>query len=94
MSYNSRRGVNVSQYLRDLKVQEPAVEATFITDEDLRKELALFTNTQFFDFETGQNTDLQAPPVKPETTQPAASDVTTTDPIIGDFSTDFDFISG
>ncbi|KAK4108629.1 hypothetical protein N656DRAFT_688550, partial [Canariomyces notabilis] len=92
-SYNSRRGVNVSQYLRDLKVQEPAVEETFITDEDLHKELALFTNTQFFDFETGQNTDLQAPPVKPETTQPVASDVTTTDPIIGDFSTDFDFIS-
>jgi hypothetical protein len=38
-------------------------EESFNMDDDL----AMFTNTQFFDFETGQNTDYTAPPVKPET---------------------------
>lgn len=92
MSYG--RGVNVSQYLRNLNVQEPAVEETFITDEDLAKDLALFTNTQFFDFETGQHTDYQAPPVKPEVTQPTTEDVTPTDSMVGEFPTGFDFMSG
>ncbi|KAK4460296.1 hypothetical protein QBC42DRAFT_107089 [Cladorrhinum samala] len=93
MSYTgARRGVNVSQYLRNLNVQEPAGEETFITDEDLAKDLALFTNTQFFDFETGQNTDYQAPPVKPDTTQSPTEDVTSaTDSIMGDFPAGFDF---
>lgn len=62
-NYNGRRGPNVSQYLRDLNAinrQETANEEPFNMEEDL----ALFTNTQFFDFETGQNTDYQAHPVK------------------------------
>jgi len=89
-SYGGAR-VNVSQYLRNLNVQEPAVEETLITDEDLEKDLALFTNTQFFDFETGQHTDYQAPPVKPDATQSPAEDVTPTDSIIGDFPSGYDF---
>jgi hypothetical protein len=88
-SYGSGR-VNVSQYLRNLNVQGPSVEETF-TDEDLEKDLALFTNTQFFDFETGQHTDYQAPPVKPETKQSPVEDVTSADSIIGDFSAGYDF---
>jgi len=96
MSYNNRRPVNVSQYLRDLNVQEP-VEDTPITDDDLAKDLALFTNTQFFDFETGQNTDYQAPPVKPSTStanqSTPAQDVTPTDPLLDDFSSNLDFMS-
>lgn len=96
MSYGAGRGVNVSQYLRNLNVQESPVEETFITDEELAKDLALFTNTQFYDFETGQHTDYQAPPVKPEVTQSSpAEDVTsTTDPIMGEFPPGFDFMSG
>ncbi|KAL2020786.1 hypothetical protein VTK56DRAFT_7984 [Thermocarpiscus australiensis] len=94
MSFSSGRGVNVSQYLRNLNVQEPAVEETLITDEDLAKDLALFTNTQFYDFETGQHTDYQAPPVKPEVTQSSTEDVTPTDPVMGDFPGGFDFMSG
>ncbi|KAK4101869.1 hypothetical protein N658DRAFT_485747 [Parathielavia hyrcaniae] len=82
--------VNVSQYLRNLNVQGPSVEET-LTDEDLEKDLALFTNTQFFDFETGQHTDYQAPPVKPEVTKSPAEDATSTDPIIGDFAAGYDF---
>lgn len=95
MSYGNARGVNVSQYLRNLNVQEPAVEENFISDEDLAKDLALFTNTQFFDFETGQHTDYQAPPVKPEATHSSPTeDVPPADPILGDFSAGFDFMSG
>ncbi|KAH7157009.1 hypothetical protein EDB81DRAFT_788631 [Dactylonectria macrodidyma] len=64
-SYNGRRGPNVSQYLRDLNAinrQETGQEEPFNMEEDL----ALFTNTQFFDFETGQNTDYQAQVPKPD----------------------------
>lgn len=32
-------------------------------------DLAMFTNTQFFDFDSGQNTDYNAPPVKPDTAE-------------------------
>ncbi|KAL1840301.1 hypothetical protein VTJ49DRAFT_590 [Mycothermus thermophilus] len=89
-SYGTSR-VNVSQYLRNLNVQEPAVEETLVTDEDLEKDLALFTNTQFFDFETGRQTDYQAPPVKPDALQSPATETTPTDSIIGDFSSAYDF---
>ena len=95
-SFSGPRRVNVSQYLRNLNVQGPSVEETF-TDEDLDKDLALFTNTQFFDFETGQHTDYQAAPVKPETTTQSspAEDVSPSDSILGDFSSAYDFpISG
>ncbi len=95
-SYSGPRRVNVSQYLRNLNVQGPSVEETF-TDEDLEKDLALFTNTQFFDFETGQHTDYQAAPVKPETTTQSSpgEDVSPSDSILGDFSSAYDFpISG
>ncbi|KAK0651481.1 hypothetical protein B0T16DRAFT_80399 [Cercophora newfieldiana] len=94
MSYG--RGVNVSQYLRNLNVPEPAVEETYLTDEDLAKDLALFTNTQFLDFETGQSTDYQAPAVKPEVARRPSSVedvVTPTDPLLEDFSANLDFMS-
>ncbi|KAK4640154.1 cystathionine gamma-lyase cys3 [Podospora bellae-mahoneyi] len=87
MAYSSaRRGVNVTQYLRELNQDGGVVEETLITDEDLAKDLALFTNTQFFDFETGQNTDYQAPPVKPDTLQTSPTEeLTSADSIMGDF---------
>jgi hypothetical protein len=69
-SFNSRRGPNVSQYLRELHTipeQDSAAGESFNMDDDL----AMFTNTQFFDFDSGQNTDYNAPPVKPETTEVA-----------------------
>ncbi|KAK4248605.1 hypothetical protein C7999DRAFT_13447 [Corynascus novoguineensis] len=88
-SYGTGR-VNVSQYLRNLNVQGPSVEETF-TDEDLEKDLALFTNTQFFDFETGQHTDYQAPPAKPTAGQSPTEDVTPTESIMGDFPAGYEF---
>ncbi|KAL2157836.1 hypothetical protein VTH06DRAFT_5105 [Thermothelomyces fergusii] len=89
MSYGTGR-INVSQYLRNLNVQAPVVEETF-TDEDLEKDLALFTNTQFFDFETGQHTDYQAPPPKPTIVQSPTEDVTPTESIMGDYPASYDF---
>ncbi|KAL2144325.1 hypothetical protein VTI28DRAFT_9233 [Corynascus sepedonium] len=88
-SYGTGR-VNVSQYLRNLNVQGPSVEETF-TDEDLEKDLALFTNTQFFDFETGQHTDYQARPAKPTAVQSPTEDVTPTESIMGDFPAGYEF---
>ncbi|KAF4982306.1 hypothetical protein FDECE_17539, partial [Fusarium decemcellulare] len=94
-NYNGRRGPNVSQYLRDLNAinrQEPSSnDEPFNMEEDL----ALFTNTQFFDFETGQNTDYQAHPVKvdmeaPPSTSPSDG-MTPAPSVVGDLA-NFDFI--
>ncbi|KAM0329112.1 hypothetical protein ACHAPQ_006821 [Fusarium lateritium] len=97
-NFNGRRGPNVSQYLRDLNAinrQENAQEEPFNMEEDL----ALFTNTQFFDFETGQNTDYQAHPTKidleaPQSTSPS-DDMTPAPSVVGDIAANnFDFIQG
>jgi hypothetical protein len=93
-SYGAGRGVNVSQYLRNLNVQEPVVEESPITDEDLAKDLALFTNTQFFDFETGQHTDYQAPPVKPDVIRSPTENGTPTDTTMGEYPAGYEFMSG
>ncbi|KAM5361637.1 hypothetical protein ACJZ2D_012980 [Fusarium nematophilum] len=93
-NYNGRRGPNVSQYLRDLNAinrQEPSDAEPFNMEEDL----ALFTNTQFFDFETGQNTDYQAHPVKADmeaapSTSPSDG-MTPAPSVVGELS-NFDFI--
>lgn len=91
-NYNGRHGPNVSQYLRDLNTispQEGSVDENFNIEGDL----ALFTNTEFFDFETGQNTDFQAQPTK-EATQPtpASDDVSAATSVMGDMP-NLDFIS-
>jgi len=97
-NFNGRRGPNVSQYLRDLNAinrQENAQDEPFNMEEDL----ALFTNTQFFDFETGQNTDYQAHPTKidlevSQSTSPS-DDMTPAPSVVGDIATNnFDFIQG
>ncbi|KAK4067801.1 transcriptional regulator family: bZIP [Trichoderma harzianum] len=101
-TYNGRHGPNVSQYLRDLNTISPtdttAVEEPFNMEEDL----ALFTNTQFFDFDSGQNTDFQAQaqPVKTEGKAPhsgtTSEDVSAAPSVIGempnlDFMSEFTF---
>ncbi|KAJ4136094.1 hypothetical protein NW768_003702 [Fusarium equiseti] len=97
-NFNGRRGPNVSQYLRDLNAinrQETAHDEPFNMEEDL----ALFTNTQFFDFETGQNTDYQAHPVKvdleaPQSTSPSDG-MTPAPSVVGDITAgNFDFMQG
>ncbi|PNP84593.1 hypothetical protein FNYG_02222 [Fusarium nygamai] len=97
-NFNGRRGPNVSQYLRDLNAinrHETAHEEPFNMEEDL----ALFTNTQFFDFETNQTTDYQAQPLKvdieaPQSTSPSDG-MTPAPSVVGDINpSSFDFIQG
>lgn len=98
-SFTGRRAPNVSQYLRELNTIPTTQDST--TAEDafaLDDDLAMFTNTQFFDFDSGQNTDFQPQPGKPDaveaktqTQTPSRSDdVTST---MGDFA-GLDFMSG
>lgn len=90
-TYNGRRGPNVSQYLRELNAipahDPPAADEAFGMEDDL----AMFTNTQFFDFDSGQNTDYNAPPVKPDATETNqhADDLTTNGSVMGDFGIEF-----
>ncbi|PKS06864.1 hypothetical protein jhhlp_006940 [Lomentospora prolificans] len=93
-TYGGRRGPNVSQYLRHLNTipTESTNDDSFIDDD-----LSLFTNTRFFDFESGQTTDFQAPSVKPENEQISSSSepLNTTSPVTDlaglDFISDFNF---
>lgn len=88
------RNLNMSEYLRNLNRQEPVVEdvddTTYVNDDDL----AVFTNTHFYDFETGQNTDYQAAPVKPDAAPLTVTtdDAAPADPLLApDFSAGLDF---
>jgi len=55
-AYNARRAPNVSQYIANLNTIPSATDSTaqqdFGTFDD---ELALFTNTQFFDFDMNES---------------------------------------
>ncbi|TQV94163.1 hypothetical protein V2A60_002781 [Cordyceps javanica] len=90
-NYNGRHAPNVSHYLRDLNTispQEGSVDENFNMEGDL----ALFTNTEFFDFETGQNTDFQAQPVKEVAhSTPSSDDVSAAPSVMGDMP-NLDFI--
>ncbi|ROT43494.1 regulatory protein cys-3 [Sodiomyces alkalinus F11] len=90
---SGRRGPNVSQYLRQLNtVNEKPLEDDFTFEDDL----AMFTNTQFFDFETGQHMDYQAPPAKPDCDPSPTTTTVNPDALaspIGDLS-NLDFMPG
>jgi len=89
-SFSGRRGPNVSQYLRELHTiaeQDPVAGESFNMDDDL----AMFTNTQFFDFDSGQNTDYNAPPLKPEPVEAATPQQPRSEDVIGDLVNYHDF---
>jgi hypothetical protein len=57
---NYRRGPNVSEFIANLNAIPSAQDMAQVQDNfNLDEELAMFTNTQFFDFDLGQDTDLQ-----------------------------------
>ncbi|RDA93822.1 hypothetical protein CP533_6344 [Ophiocordyceps camponoti-saundersi (nom. inval.)] len=94
-TYNGRHGPNVSQYLRDLNTIDPRDTSAADDSFNMEDDLTLFTNTQFFDFDSGQNMDFQAQPVKvaveSATSSSPSDDVTTS--VMDDMPT-LDFISG
>jgi hypothetical protein len=59
--YNGQRGPNVSEFIANLNAIPPAQDMAGQGHENfnLDDELAMFTNTQFFDFDLGQDADLQ-----------------------------------
>lgn len=89
-TYGGRRGPNVSQYIRHLNTipTETVADDSFF-DEDI----ATFTNTQFYDFESGQTTDFQPPPAKPDAEQVSRATADDTSPVVGDL-TGLEFMSG
>ncbi len=61
MAYNGRRGPNVSEYIANLNAIPSAQDLQAADAEfNLEDDLAMFTNTQFFDFDMGHDTDLSA----------------------------------
>jgi hypothetical protein len=61
MAYNGRRGPNVSEYIANLNAIPTAQDIENSQDNfNLDDDLAMFTDTQFFDFDLNQSADLQA----------------------------------
>lgn len=96
-NYSGRHGPNVSQYLRDLNTISPQAETIEDSSLNFEEDLTIFTNTQFFDFDSGQNTDFQAQPAKPEGKAPhsgtTSEDVSAAPSVIGEMP-NLDFMSG
>lgn len=63
-NFNGRRAPNVSQYVANLNTIPSAHDMAAKQQDDygLEDDLALFTNTEFYDFDLGENIQ-QAPPV-------------------------------
>jgi len=61
--YNGRTGPNVSEYIANLNAIPSTQEGAGAHPEgfNLEEDLAMFTNTQFFDFDLGHDADLQPP---------------------------------
>ncbi|KAL3418038.1 basic region leucine zipper [Phlyctema vagabunda] len=88
-AYNGRRGPNVSEYIANLNAipsaQEMASQQEYPNIDD---DLAMFTNTQFFDFDLGQDSDfLGSLDTRGSTAAPEGTDSKALDfNIQGDFS--------
>lgn len=71
-AFAGRRGLDMA-FLRDLN---PVPGAETATDDDTLNpdgDLSIFTNTIFHDFDSGQNTDYQAAPIKADADASAPS---------------------
>lgn len=80
-TYHGRRAPNVSHLLQDLNTIGTHDAATTEENFNMEDDLELFTNTQFYDFDSGQQTDFQAQPIKArlETAAARAANGTTED---------------
>ena len=89
--YRGRSAPNISRYLHELNMStgEAPTEDAMTFDDDL----ALFTNTQFFDYDSGQNTDYQAPPPKPDSEVSRNTEEPASTSAMSDFS-NLEFMSG
>lgn len=60
MAYNGRRGPNVSEYIANLNAIPTAQDIENSQGDFMDDDLALFTNTDFYDFDLNQSAGLQA----------------------------------
>ncbi len=88
---NVRRGANTAfQFLREVNERPAAAdEAQYALDET---DISLYTNTEFYDIETGQNTDFQPQPAKPD--PDSHGDRTGDSPAVMDDFANMDFMPG
>lgn len=97
MSYNGRRAPNVSQYIATLNMtptpQELAAQSSSETF-NLEEDLAMFTNTQFFDFDLGQDANLQPVDFELDAGQMRGGDAGAVVGQASDELKDLDFIQG
>jgi hypothetical protein len=79
-NYNGQRGPNVSEFIANLNAIPTAQDMAGQGQDDfsLDAELAMFTNTQFFDFDLGQDVELQQSSFD-FNAQPAAGPIPVTD---------------
>lgn len=54
MAYNGRTGPNVSEYIANLNAIPSATDLPNDDDFNLDADLAMFTNTQFFDYDAAE----------------------------------------
>lgn len=60
-SFNNMRGPNVSEFIANLNAIPSTREVSPGENFNLEDDLAMFTNTQFFDFDLGHDADFQPP---------------------------------
>ena len=96
MSYSGRRGPNVSHFMARLQNPQGVQEV----QEDVfdQESLNLFTNTEFYDLDSAQNTDFRAQPSKIDTAAPTPAVSVIDDPISASSAVEpvssLDFVSG
>lgn len=59
MSFDNQRAPNVSEFIANLNAIPSAQDLAAQQDFNFDDDLAMFTNTTFFDFDLGQDADLQ-----------------------------------
>jgi len=95
-AFHARGGPSVSDFLRDLHenptAEQPASQDMYILND---QDMSMFTNTEFFDVETGRHTDFQPQTQKPEgETRASSSDhAGSTGSAIDDFG-NMEFMTG
>ena len=58
-SFDNQRAPNVSEFIANLNAIPSAEDLAAQPDYNFDADLAMFTNTTFFDFDLGQDADLQ-----------------------------------
>ena len=92
--FGGRRAPNVSQYIANLNALSPVSDVKSQGQEDfgLENDLAMFTNTQFFDFDLGEMVDAAPVPYDPAKEERARRDNATTGP--GTIQSGLNFLNG